>query len=140
MNRAHRVFGGVLLLLSAATVGCAQTQPSPPPQPVPVMDGGAGPCALELTVTSEAKPVYAAIVRVHVSFGFGGFHKLDLQAETNSDGRVKFTGLPAKVHHPPLEFLASKADATGMATFDPQQACQAKHELVLAAPKPPPDK
>src|SRR5579862_5294141 len=58
---------------------------------VPVMDGGAGPCSLELTVTGpDGKPVYAADVKVHINYGFGGFHKLDLEAGTNADGKLKF--------------------------------------------------
>jgi len=35
------------------------------------MDGGADPCSLELTVTdAEAKPVYAATIKVHITYGF----------------------------------------------------------------------
>ncbi|MGC2196340.1 MAG: hypothetical protein WA628_16835 [Terriglobales bacterium] len=100
------------------------------------MDGGAGPCSLELAVTdASGKPVYAATVKVHVAYGFGGMRRLDLEAGTNSDGKVKFTGLPARVHHPPLEFHASKDELVGVMTYDPSAECEAKHGITVAKPK-----
>ena len=123
----------------AATHVSAQTAATPTqPQKVPVMDGGSGPCSVELTITTaDGKPVYGAIVRVHISYGFMGIKRMDLEAGTNSDGKVKFTGLPSKVHDPPLVFRATKDDLTGVANDDPQQECQAKHDLFLEKPKPP---
>jgi hypothetical protein len=103
---------------------------------VPVMDGGAGPCSLELVVSGpEATPVYAATVKAHISYGFGGIRRLDLEAGTNSDGKVKFTGLPARVHQPPLEFHASKDGLEGVTVYDPSMECQAKHDIRLEKSK-----
>ena len=105
------------------------------PQPVPVIDGGAGPCSCELKVmTSDGKPAAAADVKVHIEYGFGGFRRLDLEAGANQDGKVRFTGLPAKVKRPPLEFRASKNQLNGVATFDPLTECQAKHDITLEKP------
>jgi hypothetical protein len=128
------------LPLAASAQSKPDTAPaSSPAQPsqVPVMDGGAGPCSLELTVTNAAdgKPVYAAKIKVHMAYGFGGFHRLDLEAGTNWEGKVKFTGLPSKVHFPPLEFQGSKDALVGTATYNPVTECQAKHDLVLDKPK-----
>ena len=116
----------------------AQNRSSPQPsQQVPVMDGEAGPCSLELTINGpDGKPAYAAKVKVHVAYGFGGFHKLDLEAGTNSDGKLKFIGLPARVHRPPLEFQASKDDLEGVATYDPSAECQGKHDITMSKAKP----
>ena len=118
-----------------------QATPSPAPTPaqeVPAIDGNAGPCSVDLTVTDgQGKGVYAATVKVHMAYGFGGIRKLDLEAGTNSDGRVRFKGLPAKVHNPPLEFHASKDDLTGLASFNPATECQAKHDIILEKVKPP---
>ncbi len=109
-------------------------------QEMPVMDGGAGPCSLELRATTpDGKPVYDATIKVHIAYGFGGFHRLDLQAGTNADGKVKFIGLPSRVRRPPLEFLASKDQLVGTVMYDPGEECQAKHDLVLDKPKPSPD-
>jgi len=112
-----------------------ETPPAPPTQPVPAIDGGLGRCSLELTVTTpDGKPAGAAMVKVHIAYGFGGFHKLDLEAGTNSDGKVKFTGLPFTVRRPPLEFHASKDQLEGAATYDPATACHATRDIKLAKP------
>jgi hypothetical protein len=105
---------------------------------VPVVDGGAGPCSLALTVTAvDGTPIYNATIKVHIAYGFAGFHRLDLQAGTNVDGKAKFTELPSRVHQPPLVFQASKNQLVGSVTFDPQEECQAAHYLVLDKPKAP---
>lgn len=128
-----------------ALVMGAQTQPNqnppagrpPAASQVPVIDGAVGPCSLELTILgADTKPVYNATVKVHITYGMGGFHHLDLQAGTNSDGKVKFTGLPIKVHHPPLEFDAAKDQLEGSLNYDPAAECHAQHEVKLEQPKP----
>jgi hypothetical protein len=102
-----------------------------------VMDGGAGPCSVDLIVTDgEGKPVFAALINVHIAYGFGGFHKLDLSVYSNNEGKAKFTGLPERVHKPPLEFRARKDDATGIAIYNPATECHGQHEIVLQKPKP----
>lgn len=101
------------------------------------MDGGAGSCSLELTVTaSDNQPVYGATVKVHIAYGFAGLRRLDLEASTNMNGKVKFIGLPSRVRRPPLEFHVSKDQLVGMATYNPDTECQAKHDVVLETPKP----
>jgi hypothetical protein len=102
------------------------------------MDGGAGPCSLELTVRgADGKPVYAATVKVHIKYGFGGMRRLDLEAGTNADGKVKFAGLPDRVQRPPLEFHASKDEFMGIVTYDPSAECQAKRDITLEKSKAP---
>lgn len=144
MNKTCRILCSVFLLLGPLEFFCpAQSTSNPQPgssvtspaaqsaHNVPVMDGGAGPCSLELTVTTaDGKPVYAATIKVHISYGFAGFRRLDLQAGTNADGKVKFIGLPSRVHRPPLEFHASKDQMAGLATYDPDAECQAKHDIM----------
>jgi hypothetical protein len=137
MNRVNSVFCSFVVWLAVALPAVAQSGSGQTPQQVPVIDGEAGPCSLELTVTGpDGKPVYAAKVKVHIAYGFGGFHKLDLEAGSNSDGKLKFTGLPARVHRPPLEFEASKDDLEGAATYDPSSECQSKHDVTMSKRKP----
>jgi hypothetical protein len=128
-------YRAILLLTALLVAQCVFTQaqqPSPTPaQEVPVMDGAAGPCSLELTVTDGNGKPLSATVKVHIAYGFGGFHKLDLEAGANVDGKVKFKGLPVKVHNPPLEFHATKDDLTGLASYNPLNECQAKHDIVM---------
>lgn len=102
------------------------------------MDGGAGPCSVELTVVNpDGNAVYAATVKVHIAYGFGGIRRLDLEAGTNADGKVKFTGLPTRVHRPPLEFRASKDQLQGLATYDPAAECEAQHKITLSQAQAP---
>jgi hypothetical protein len=104
---------------------------------LPIMDGGAGPCSLELTVFgADGKPVYDATIKVHIAYGFAGARRLDLQAGTNAEGKLRFTGIPARVHRPPLEFLASKADLQATVAYDPAEECQAKQQMTLKKSNP----
>jgi len=129
MNRITLLF----CLSLASTLGAAQATPANDAHKIPVIDGAAGSCSLDLTVTADSKPVYAASVKVHIAYGFGGFHKLDLEAATNVDGKVKFVGLPAKVRRQSLEFRASKDGLSGTLDYDPGTRCQATEEIRLAA-------
>lgn len=132
MNRLLRVLCSLLVAFPLLSVAQGQSHN----EKVPVMDGGAGPCSLELTVTgADGKPVYAATVKVHIAYGFGGMRRLDLEAGTNSDGKVKFAGLPARVHRSPIEFHASKDEFDGVAAYDPSTECQAKHDITLEKSK-----
>jgi hypothetical protein len=126
----------VLCSILVAVPLLSEAQAQAPNEKVPVIQGGAGPCSLELTVIgADGKPVYAATVKVHIAYGFGGMRRLDLEAGTNSDGKVKFSGLPARVQRPPLEFHASKDEFMGVAAFDPSKECQAKHDIMLEKAK-----
>ena len=95
------------------------------------IDGGAGPCSVSLTVTADSKPVVAADVKVHIEYGFAGIRRLDLEAYTGNDGKEEFTGLPSRVHRPPLQFRASKGELAGTAVYNPESECKAAHEIVL---------
>jgi hypothetical protein len=123
-----------LALALSSTQEASAPSGSPAPQTAPVMDGGAGPCSVELTVTKDGKPVAAASVKVHIAYGFAGVRRLDLEAYTNNEGKVTFAGLPPRVRRPPLEFRSSKDQLAGTAVYDPQTECHAKHEIVLVQP------
>ena len=132
MNKMFRVLCSILV----AAPLLSRAQAPAPNEKIPVIQGGAGPCSLELAVRgADGKPIYAATVKVHIAYGFGGMRKLDLEAGTNSDGKVKFAGLPARVQRPPLEFHASKDEFEGVAVFDPSIECQGKHDITLAKSK-----
>lgn len=128
----------VLCFILVAAPLLARAQAPAPGEKVPVIDGGAGSCSVELTVRgADSKPVYAATVKVHVKYGFGGIRRLDLEAGTNSDGKVKFAGLPARVQRPPLEFHSSKDELEGTVSFDPLSECHALRDIILEKPKAP---
>jgi hypothetical protein len=129
MSRIPRIVLSLVVVASAVNfLSSAQTAV----QKIPVMDGGAGPCSCDLRIlTADGSPASSADVKVHIAYGFGGFRKLDLEAGANVDGKVNFVGLPARVRMPPLEFHASKNDLTGIATYDPQVECHAKHDITV---------
>jgi hypothetical protein len=106
---------------------CAQSSDKPA-----VVDGGLGRCSLQVTVLGpDSKPVYGASVKVHIAYGFGGFHKLDLEVGTDAAGKAKFTGLPSRVRRPPLEFDATKDDLSGTLNYDPATECVAAHNITV---------
>jgi hypothetical protein len=129
------------LILGVTLLFAVQAQqPAQPRQAddIPATDAQSGPCSIELTVTdADAKPVYAARIDYHAAYGFMGTHKLDMAVYTNAQGKARFTGIPAKVKNPPIEFHAKKDDLIGVATMDPATECQSKHDIVLAKAKPP---
>jgi hypothetical protein len=97
-----------------------------------LMDGAAGPCAINLKVIDTAgKPISSALISVHVAYGFGGFHKLDMSVYSSPEGKARFTGLPPKPKNAPLEFYGKKDNLAGVASMNPATECQAKHDLVM---------
>jgi hypothetical protein len=118
----------------------AQSQAPSPAQagqnPSYVMDGAAGPCAIDLNVINTAgKPIASALISVHVAYGFGGFHKLDMSVYSSPEGKARFTGIPAKPKNAPLQFYAKKDKLMGVASMNPATECQAKHDIVMDLPK-----
>jgi hypothetical protein len=141
MIRRHPILCLLLLAAVLCEISSAQSDAKPAKQDIPTVDGALGPCSLQLTVNdADGKPIYAATVKVHIPYGFGGFHKLDLEGGTNSEGKVRFTGLPTRVRRPPLEFEASKDQLFATITYDPAVECRAIHSVVLDKPKPAEDK
>lgn len=141
MRRALQAILAIAFLMIGVTLALAaqSQQPAQPQQPddIPVTDGTSGPCSIEFSVTdSDGKPVYAARIDVHLAYGAFGAHKLDMGVYTNAQGKAKFTGIPAKVKKPPIEFNAKKDDLVGVATMDPVTECQAKHDIVMDKKKP----
>lgn len=131
----HVILANAFLMMGVTLALAAQSQqPTPPQKPddIPVTDGTSGPCSIEFSVTdSDGKAVYAARIDVHMAYGAFGAHKLDMGVYTNAAGKARFTGIPAKVKKPPIEFRAKKDDLIGLATMDPATECQAKHDIVM---------
>lgn len=136
MRRVFQAASACALLLVATLLFAVRDQQpgqSQKADDIPVTDGSSGPCSIEFSVTdSDGKPVYAARIDVHLAYGAFGAHKLDMGVFTNAQGKARFTGIPAKVKKPPVEFNAKKDDLVGMATMDPAMECQARHDIVMA--------
>ena len=126
---------GLACIVAVGQTKDSTTSSSSASSMTPVMDGGAGPCSLELSISANGKPAVAAHVWVHIVYGFGGIRKLDLDAYTGNDGKLKFTGLPDRVKRPPLKFRAAKNQLSGTAVYDPETECKTKLDLVLTPQK-----
>jgi len=125
-------FGLVLLALSCPFVfSQAGASSAPDPKAVPVIDGDAGPCSADVTITDAAgAPVYAAKINVHIAYRFMSLHKLDLEVSTNVDGKARFIGIPDRLKRG-LLFQASEGDRSGEAFDDPGNTCKAQLNITV---------
>ena len=118
-------YATLLLLLSFAS---AQT---PDPHSIPSVDAGLGTCSADFVITdTNNKPIYNAKIKVRIAYGFGSFHKLDLEVGTNIDGKARFTGLPDRLKKG-LFFEASEGDRTGNAFDDVNKTCKTQYGITL---------
>jgi len=119
-----------ILLSLLLLIPFAQAQ-TPDPHSVPVVDAGLGSCSADLTITdTNNKPVYAVKIKVHIAYGFGSFHKLDLEVGTNVDGKARFINLPDRLKKG-LFFEASEGDRTGNAYDDVSKTCKAQFAITI---------
>jgi len=119
------------LIMSLGALGQSSVPNSDVSKTIPVVDGGAGPCSADFTITDSAgAPVYAAKIKVHIAYRALSLHKLDLEVGTNADGRGRFTGLPDRVKRG-MYFEASEGDRAGQAFVDPAVNCKAQFTIEL---------
>lgn len=98
---------------------------------IATVDAGLGSCTADFVINDEVgKPIYAANIRVHITHGFGGFHKFDLQVGTNAEGKARFIGLPEHSKQG-FFFRATEGDREGTAFDNPENTCKAQFTVVL---------
>ena len=73
-------------------------------------------------------------MRVRIAYGFMSVRKLDLETSTNSEGKVRFEGLPGNLKRA-LFFRASKDKLEGTAFYDAAKNCAAQHTIVMVPKK-----
>ena len=118
------------IALAAAAVLAQQPGTETPKAELAVISARLGACAADFTVTdSDGKPVYAAIVHVRIRYGFLSLKRMDLEIGTDSDGKARVEGLPAKAK--PLVFDISKADKKATADQDLSRNCSATYNVSL---------
>lgn len=116
-----------------------EDSPSNAAEKVPEISGNLGGCSVEVRVIDSAgKPVYGAQVSVHIRYGFGGFHRLDLQIGTNTGGLARFVGLSERARMP-LSFYADYHGRETVVPVDLRQNCHQKQDAAIPdKPSPPP--
>jgi hypothetical protein len=122
----------ILLILGMPLFPSAQSQTSPSdPKTIAEVDAGIGSCTADFTINDDTgKPVYAANIRVHITYGFMNLHKFDLQVGTNGEGKARFIGLPENPKQG-LFFHASEGEREGSAFDNPGNTCKAQFTVVI---------
>jgi len=107
----------------------ARTQSEmPPPNEI---SADLGPCSAALAVTGlDSKPVYGAKIATRVQYGLMGVKRLDLEAYTAPDGRVKITGLPLTLKKP-MYIHVTKGGKEQIVEFHPDRGCEAHFDVIL---------
>jgi hypothetical protein len=121
----------VILATFLGVAALVQQPPATPPEPeLAVISARLGDCSADFTVIDEdRRPVYAAIVHVRIRYGFMSLKRMDLEVGTDSNGRARVEGLPAKAR--PLTYDVSRAGKEATVEQDLSTACQASYEVLL---------
>jgi hypothetical protein len=90
-----------------------------------------GSCSALIAVTgTDSKPVYAAKITTRVHYGAFAVKKLDLEAFTGADGRLKITHLPETLKRPMTIYIL-KDDLEETVDFMPSLQCHATFNVQL---------
>jgi hypothetical protein len=90
-----------------------------------------GPCSALITVTgADSNPIYGAKITARVQYGVWGVKKLDLEAFTGVDGKVKITRLPESLKKS-MVIHVSKEDKSDQVEFKPAERCHATFDVQL---------
>ena len=90
-----------------------------------------GSCSALLIVTgADSKPVYGAKISTRIHYGLLGVKRLDLEAITGFQGRVKITHLPEELKKP-VYIHISKGDLDETVEFKPDERCHATFNVQL---------
>ena len=117
----------MIALALTASMTAQASQPAPDPV---VLSAGLGGCSADFTVTgADGQPVYAALIRTTVRYGFMSVKKMELEISTGSDGKAKIQGLPSKAK--PVEYSVMKGPERGSATQDLKDKCNTSFSIAL---------
>ena len=90
-----------------------------------------GTCSASITVTGvDSKPIYAAKITTRIQYGLLGVKRLDLEAYTGSDGKVKIASLP-EVLKKPMYIHITQGDKEQIVEFRPSVKCEAHFDVQL---------
>lgn len=114
------------LLIAASPLAISEDQPASAE-----ISADLGPCSALITVSdADSKPILNAKVSARVQYGMMGVKKLDLEAYTSADGKVKITRLPETLKKPMIIHV-SKGDKGEQVEFRPAERCHATFEVQL---------
>jgi hypothetical protein len=118
--------GCLCLMVFGVHTGGAQSAAAPTE-----LSADLGSCSALITVTgTDSKPVYAAKISMRVQYGPFGVKKLDLEAFTGGDGRLKITHLPETLKRE-MTIHIRKDDMEEIVDFMPSLQCHATYNVQL---------
>jgi hypothetical protein len=90
-----------------------------------------GPCSALIAVSGpDSKPIYGAKVTTRIQYGVFSVKKLDLEAFSGADGRIKITNLPETLKKP-MYIHITKDGKQGVEEFKPELNCHATFNVQL---------
>ena len=114
-------------LIAVMLAAALQAAPSPE---VPVLKANlGGDCSADFVVRQDGQPVYNATIHVRVRYGAFSLKRSDLEIGTNSDGKARIEGLPAKAK--PLAYDIHKDEKKAAAEQDVTNMCHAMFDVSL---------
>jgi hypothetical protein len=117
-----------LLALSIAPIHPATAQNQAPSAEI---SADLGPCFAVVSVTdADSKPILNAKITARVQYGLMGVKKLDLEAFTGQDGKVKIAKLPDSLKKPMVIHIA-KDEKGDQVEFKPAVNCHATFDVQL---------
>jgi hypothetical protein len=92
-----------------------------------------GTCSALITATGvDLKPIFGAKITTRIRYGFMGVKKLDLEAFTGANGKIKITSLPeARPLKKPMYIYINKDDKQEIVEFKPDVHCRATFNVQL---------
>lgn len=97
---------------------------------VPALKAGLGTCAVDFEVKdSEGKPVYQATIHARIRYGLMSIKRMDVEVNTNDDGKARIEGLPSKAR--PIVYEIEKAGVKATAQQDVATGCLAALRVTL---------
>jgi len=119
----------ICLMLACSQLSGAQSNPAAAAPGE--ISADLGPCSALIIVTdSDSKPIYGAKVTTRIQYGAFGVKKLDLEAYSGADGRIKITNLPETLKKPMYIHIA-KDDKQEIVEFKPELQCRATFKVQL---------
>lgn len=97
----------------------------------PTISADLGPCTADFKVTNnDGKPIYDAKVHVLIRYGFMAKRKTDLEAATDANGELRFTGMPSDAKRD-IVFTVKKDTLTQTVPYDPTTNCHPHFDVKL---------
>ena len=120
----------MLLALFFLTTFLVQQAAELPKPEIPVLKAGLGTCAADFVVKdADGKPVYQATVHAKIRYGALSVKRMDVEVNTNDEGKARIEGLPTKAR--PIVYDVQKAGSKGTVEQNVATGCEAALQVTI---------